>query len=99
MSIVKEGMPPSLLEATYEKINGQQLDHLAISLKELLKNLQSLNHQKTFGICKTCRYFQESEGQQFICGLTQEPLIQKEIEQICREHEIIGRVSREKPFH
>ena len=55
-------------------------------LTNILKSLQLSNHNRNFGICKTCDFFID-EGDGFRCGLTQEKLLDFEIEQICQEHE------------
>lgn len=51
----------------------------------VLAALQKANGSYTFGLCKTCRFF-TATGDQFICGLTQEPLTQGDSEKICQEH-------------
>ena len=39
-----------------------------------------------FGVCHSCRYNQKTGSGKFHCGLTHEPLREKEVMQICREH-------------
>ena len=56
-------------------------------LENLLLTLQRTNGGRSFGVCKTCRHFQQSSGWQYTCGLTQEPLALTQIKKICREHE------------
>lgn len=50
------------------------------------------NRSKSFGICKTCRFFRRDEGRAeqsmpHRCGLLDIPLSAEDTEQICAEHE------------
>lgn len=55
-------------------------------LTELLRSLQRARHSRSFGVCRTCRYF-EQHDERFRCGLTHEPLAEEQTGKICREHE------------
>ncbi|MDT8405793.1 MAG: MarR family winged helix-turn-helix transcriptional regulator [Methylococcales bacterium] len=68
-----------------QHMNASQISQLEALLVVLLKTLQATNKVKSFGICLSCGYFQETEGH-YVCGLTDEPLAQQEIEKICRDH-------------
>lgn len=69
-----------LLPEAHQKTILQQLKHLLFAL-------QQANDFKTFGSCKTCRYNTKMSTEQYHCQLTNEPLAQIEIEQLCIEHE------------
>ncbi|NIP29639.1 MAG: MarR family transcriptional regulator [Candidatus Dadabacteria bacterium] len=55
-------------------------------LDSFLKYLQKSNSFRTFGACRTCRYFL-TEDTGFRCGLTKEILKPDETSLICYEHE------------
>lgn len=68
------------------KVDNKDIKTAEEVLKNILKSIQKSNKNKSFGICKTCRFFiHESEG--FRCGLTKEALYTEEIDKICFEHE------------
>ncbi|MNP76150.1 hypothetical protein D3C76_1733400 [compost metagenome] len=64
---------------------GQDATALERLLGELLRTIQRQNDVPGFGLCKTCRFHQQRDGEPF-CGLTLEPLARPSIELICREH-------------
>ena len=66
--------------------NHRQEEILAKELGELLTALQKASGQQSFGVCRTCRYFQRETGG-FRCGITLEVLSAADSELICREHE------------
>lgn len=52
-----------------------------------LTALQKANKSRSFGLCKTCKYFTTiSDG--FVCGLTKEQLSQIDSDKICQEHTV-----------
>lgn len=54
------------------------------SLRLLLSDLQKLNGQRPFGVCRQCAHFlTEPDGTR--CGLTGEPLVEEQTVRICRE--------------
>ncbi len=56
-------------------------------LEQILRSLQKRNDQRSFGVCQTCRFFENPDGPSFRCGLTREPLSRSDSGKICREHE------------
>jgi hypothetical protein len=56
------------------------------ALRDLLNSMQRANGFKTFAACHTCRFNQKHDGR-YYCGLTQEPFMDREVVQICREHQ------------
>ena len=66
--------------------NDRSIEIAESVLTNILKSLQLSNQGRAFGVCKTCDFFID-EGDGFRCGLTHEPLLDHEIEQICQEHE------------
>ncbi|MGZ8182318.1 MAG: MarR family winged helix-turn-helix transcriptional regulator [Methylobacter sp.] len=52
---------------------------------QALTSLQKANNSKSFGVCKTCKYFCKTANGG-VCGLTKENLSENNSEQICQEH-------------
>ncbi|MEM8962304.1 MAG: MarR family winged helix-turn-helix transcriptional regulator [Acidobacteriota bacterium] len=59
----------------------------ARELESLLRTLQQANDLRSFGICRSCRFFEPRElgGR---CGLTKEALSPEDATKLCREHEL-----------
>ncbi|MCY1518611.1 MarR family protein [compost metagenome] len=76
--------PPAFLVEAAAAM-GQDATALERLLGELLRTIQRQNDVPGFGLCKTCRFHQQRDGEPF-CGLTLEPLARPSIELICREH-------------
>lgn len=55
-------------------------------LRDWLAALQGAQGRRTFGVCRTCRFFRV-RGAGGECGLTGEPLSPTDAEELCREHE------------
>ncbi len=62
------------------------LSHEDTFLQALLA-LQKANQSKTFGLCKTCKYFTTTDSG-FTCGLTHQSLSQSDSEKLCQEHTV-----------
>ncbi|MFG5863524.1 MarR family winged helix-turn-helix transcriptional regulator [Metapseudomonas sp. CR1201] len=76
--------PEFLINAVAEM--GADAAELERLLAELLRTVQRQADVPGFGLCKTCRFHQQRDGEPF-CGLTREPLARPSIELICREHQ------------
>lgn len=74
------------LEAALEEVERQH-GHLEERLETLLRSLQQANGDRSFGVCRTCRYFEARGASSFRCGLLEVPLTKTDSEKICREHE------------
>ncbi len=60
---------------------------LARLLSDLLAGVQRRTGGRTFGVCRTCRFFRENAlPGSHQCGLTLEPLSNGDSLKICREH-------------
>ena len=79
-------IPPDFLVAAAQRM-GADATVLEGLLLELLRNIQQGENVPSFELCRTCRLHQTDADGAF-CGLTQEPLESKEIDLICREHQI-----------
>lgn len=76
----------SCIEATR---NGLSLQD---ALSQVLNEAIHRNNAKSFGICKSCRFFQRTDKPEnstgsHRCGLLNVPLSDKDSEEICVEHE------------
>lgn len=81
-AIVAEAFPAEVFVGASEVATGELVE----SFEGLLRTLQHMNGLRTFGQCRTCRFFQaRSKGG--VCGLTQEALSKADSTKICREHE------------
>lgn len=63
---------------------GADEAHLRSDLVTLVKALQQVNGNRAFGVCRQCEYFR-TEGVEYRCGFTGEPLAAPQIIKICRE--------------
>jgi len=57
---------------------------LETGLRRVLTELQRLNGQHAFGICRQCVHFQGAPANA-TCGLTGEPLAKEQTDRLCRE--------------
>ena len=76
--------PPPLLAGAFEEIPG--CGQLATQLQDLLRKIQRSAGLRTFGLCRTCRFFTKA-GDGFQCGLTEELLSEDDAKRRCREHQ------------
>lgn len=79
-----------LLDTVSKKIRLQNtkrsdLESVNTCLENLLLDMQSANGMRSFGVCRTCFFFQK-EHNGFRCGLTHEMLEPEQTEKICHEH-------------
>lgn len=87
-SVAKEIFPPSDFSNTLDIFSQEESEKLSELLTRLLVQLQRNNNSKAFGVCRTCRHFRKNGlAKTHQCGLTLEPLSEKESTLICREHE------------
>ncbi len=77
----------SAIQAAAEDVAADERNVLANSLASLLRRAQRLNGSKTFGVCKSCRFFTQLTDGGFQCGITSEPLTVEDSRRICVEHQ------------
>ena len=85
-SVLRGAVPPRPWREALSHLPPDTRRGLENGLLELLHQLQAARGFRSFGVCRTCRYFQP-EGAGFRCGLTQELLDLEQSVKICREHE------------
>ncbi|MFA9407839.1 MAG: MarR family winged helix-turn-helix transcriptional regulator [Candidatus Dadabacteria bacterium] len=85
---IKNEFPPTDFCRALDTLSTKDSDYLSQLLTKLLVQLQLENKSKLFGVCHTCNHFKKfGLGDTHQCGLTLEPLSEKESFLICREHE------------
>ena len=72
-ALLRAHVPPPAWREALESMPEQRRSALDQSLFELLRALQTAHELRSFGVCRTCRFF-TPEGDRFRCGLTREPL-------------------------
>jgi DNA-binding MarR family transcriptional regulator len=87
-SVIAESIPPKTLKTAIDLLSDSDQQAVASALNQVLRVLQQANRLRTFGVCKTCRYHRVLGDATRRCALTGEQLQPKDIEKICREHEI-----------
>lgn len=87
-SFIDNEFPSSQFKDAIESLNTSDSESLTLLLTKLLIKFQQNNNGKLFGVCHTCNHFKKfGLRDRHQCGLTLEPLSNKESLQICREYE------------
>jgi len=86
-TFLKKTVPAPLFSNAGKLIKEQSIKQIQSALKSLLMAVQKANGLKSFGVCHTCRYNQQLNNGNHLCGLTKEVLSSKEVQLICREHD------------
>ena len=73
--------------ALAEAVDGVGHADLESQLEAILREIQRKNEHRSFGPCRSCRFFERRSAGTFRCGLTQERLSARDSELVCREHE------------
>jgi len=81
----RSGPGPDWVEA-FARLSTVRRRELEDGLRSLLTAVQRSRGGRAFGACHTCGFFRR-EDHGFRCGLTEEPLSDFEIVQLCRENE------------
>jgi MarR family transcriptional regulator, negative regulator of the multidrug operon emrRAB len=88
-AILEQAKPAELFIKAYSILEKKEdLADYALGFNKTLTALQKANQSQSFGICKTCHYFTETDTG-FLCGLFKQPLSQTDIEKICQEHTVV----------
>lgn len=84
-TLINELKPLDIFKQAEAKISEQEFDTIGNALQLTLAVLQTTNHSKSFGLCRSCQHFSVEEHH-YQCGLTDEPLARDDTDKICREH-------------
>lgn len=83
--LINELKPLEMFKHAESKLSRQEFDTLGQALQTTLAVLQKANRNKSFGVCRSCRYLTVEENH-YLCGLTEQPLLRDDPDKICREH-------------
>lgn len=82
----RSGWPPLLRDA--ERVLGSGgLARTQAANERLLAAILQARGYKTFGVCRTCRYFKKAAHATYNCSLLGVALEPEQIERICHEHQ------------
>ena len=85
--LVERAVPSAVLSEGVDLLSSSVSREAVESLRDLLRSVQQANDLKTFAPCHTCRFNQKRESSYF-CELTKERLTDRDVELLCREHQI-----------
>ena len=83
--LIDELKPLDIFKQAETKVSQQEFDTIGQALETTLGVLQKVNHSKSFGLCRSCRYFSVAENH-YQCGMTEQPLDREDTDKICRDH-------------
>jgi DNA-binding MarR family transcriptional regulator len=86
-AILEKARPANLFENANEIFSQNKFINHEDSFLNALLALQKANQSHSFGLCKTCQYFTET-NEIFTCGLTKQPLSELDRQKICQEHTV-----------
>jgi DNA-binding MarR family transcriptional regulator len=84
-ALIDELKPLDIFKQAESKVSRQEFDTIGQALQTTLGVLQKVNQTKSFGSCRSCRYFSVEENH-YQCGLTEQPLDREDTDKICRDH-------------
>lgn len=79
----------TIIDETLEKMDSQTREVLTNALGTLVRNALNARDRRSFGLCKTCRYYRPKKHGGF-CTLLSEELIPEDGLKICHEHQMIA---------
>lgn len=85
-AVLRNAVPPDVFVDAVLALPGETGQQLSRQLEALLRRMLRQRGHRSFGVCRTCRHFRRETGG-YRCGLTQEPLSERDSGLICREHE------------
>lgn len=86
-TILAKARPSDLFESANEILSQNEFINHEDSFLNALLALQKANQSQSFGLCRTCHYFQHNNGE-FLCGLTKQSLSELDSHKICQEHTV-----------
>ena len=86
-AILKQARTSDLFTQAASLFKGHDFINNEEMFLKALTALQKANKSQSFGLCKTCQYF-NTTSVGLNCGLTNEPLNQSDSEKICQEHTV-----------
>lgn len=87
--LINDHIPTNMFLDACNNLSKAQQKAVSVSLQLLLTSVIQSNNMKSFGVCGSCRYNLKNDDGSHFCTLVKEPLTDKEVQLICREHKII----------
>lgn len=84
-TMLEQARPSELFAQAADLLQEDELHRYDEALVTILAALQKSNKSRSFGLCKTCRFFTQLPNG-YLCGLTKEPLTEEDSGKICQEH-------------
>lgn len=84
--LLETTIPSPLFRQLEQQLDSRETEQLNQTLEHLIENLLNLSPRKSFGICKNCRFNQQTPKGNY-CTLLEQPLGSSDIEKICKEYE------------
>lgn len=84
--LINKTIPTDMFVNACEALSDKKQAEIESALKHLLSTLLQVNNMKTFGVCNSCRY-NSKRDKGYFCNLVQQPLTDKDVVLICKEHE------------
>ncbi len=84
--LLSDSIPSPLFVSACKQMSEASQSVVVDALDDLLRNIQSSNNMKTFGVCHSCSHNRKKADGNFFCNLTQEDLSTHDVQLICREH-------------
>ncbi|PAJ72390.1 MarR family transcriptional regulator [Pseudoalteromonas sp. NBT06-2] len=86
IALIKDKIPTTMFINASNHLSLTQQQGISSTLQLLLTTLIQSNNMKSFGHCFSCRYNAKSGDSGYFCNLVKEPLTEKDVLLICREH-------------
>jgi DNA-binding MarR family transcriptional regulator len=91
LAVIEQNIPTKLFVNACKNLSDDQQEQISASLTLLLVSLIRSNNMKSFGQCNTCKYNSKTQGGGAFCNLVKEPLTDKDVLLICKEHDEISK--------
>jgi len=85
--VIKNRLPAPVFLEAYKYLAPAMQSQFTENLELLLRTMQQNNALKSFGVCHSCRFNQQTSAHTSFCQLTEETLSKEDTQHICREHE------------
>lgn len=88
-ALLARTVPPPGWRQAIDALPAASREPLAQGLRQLLSALQQAHGRRSFGVCRSCRFFTSLQDRN-LCGLTGDVLHDEQAAKICREHEPVA---------
>lgn len=84
-TLIDELRPLDIFKQAETSVSQHEFASIGEALQITLGVLQKVNHSKSFGLCRSCRYFMV-DNHHYQCHMTGEALDREDTDKICRDH-------------